>query len=68
MLKAEVIVSLITRFLMEVTIIIEVPSRRYKIRHRCKVYRLEKSFGGQVFICLCEGHSKVEKFSVSFLF
>ena len=35
--EAEAIVSFMTRFLMEVTILIEVPSRRYGIRHRCGI-------------------------------
>ena len=34
MFEAEAIVSFMTRFLMEVTILIKVPSRRYGIRHR----------------------------------
>ena len=36
-LEVEIIVSLMARFLMEVAIFIEVPSRRYKIRHRCVI-------------------------------
>ena len=35
--EAEAIVSFMTRFLMEVTILIKVPSRRYGIRHRCGI-------------------------------
>ena len=35
--EAEAIVSFMSRFLMEVTILIEVPSRRYGIRHRCGI-------------------------------
>ena len=35
--EAEAIVSLMARFLMEVAIFIEVPSRWHKIRHRCGV-------------------------------
>ena len=37
MLEAEAVVSFMARFLMEVAIFIEVPSRRYKIRHRCGI-------------------------------
>ena len=37
MLKVETIVGFMARFLMEVAIFIEVPSRRYRIRHRCRV-------------------------------
>ena len=37
MLEVETIVSFMARFLMEVAIFIEVPSRRYRIRHRCRV-------------------------------
>ena len=35
--KAEEIVDFIAEFLMEVTILIEVTSRRYGIRHRCGI-------------------------------
>ena len=35
--EAEAIVSLMARILVVVTIFIEVPSRRYRIRHRCRV-------------------------------
>ena len=35
--EAEAIVSFMTSFLMEVTILIKVPSRRYGIRHRCGI-------------------------------
>ena len=35
--EAEAIVSFMTKFLMEVTILIKVPSRRYGIRHRCGI-------------------------------
>ena len=35
--EAEAIVSLMARFLMEVAIFIEVPSRRYKIGHKCGI-------------------------------
>ena len=37
MLKAKTIVDFLARFFMEVTIFIKVPSRRYKIRHRCGI-------------------------------
>ena len=37
MLKAKTIVSFMAEFLMEVAVFIEVPSRRYKIRHRCGI-------------------------------
>ena len=37
MLEVETIVGFMARFLMEVAIFIEVPSRRYRIRHRCRV-------------------------------
>ena len=67
MLKAETIVDLMARFLMEVAIFVEVPSRRYIIRHRCGVWRFDESFRGQIFICLGKGHSKVENFWTGFL-
>ena len=35
--EAEAIVSLMARILVVVTIFIEVPSRRYRIRHGCRV-------------------------------
>ena len=35
--EAEAIIGFMARFLMEVTILIEVPSRRYRIRHRCGI-------------------------------
>ena len=35
--EAEAIVGFMAGFLMEVTILIEVPSRRYRIRHRCGI-------------------------------
>ena len=35
--EAEAIVGFMARFLMEVTIIIKVPSRRYGIRHGCGI-------------------------------
>ena len=35
--KVEVIVDFMARFLMEVTILIEVPSRIYEVRHRCGI-------------------------------
>ena len=35
MFEAEAIISFMVWFLVEVTILIEVPSRRYEIRHRC---------------------------------
>ena len=35
--KAEEIVDFIAEFLMEVTILIEVPSKRYEVRHRCGI-------------------------------
>ena len=37
MFEAEAIVGFMAKFLMEVTILIEVPSRRYRIRHRCGI-------------------------------
>jgi len=37
MFEAEAIVNFMVRFLMEVTILIEVPSRRYGIKHRCGI-------------------------------
>ena len=37
MLEAKTIVSFMAKFLMEVAVFIEVPSRRYKIRHRCGI-------------------------------
>ena len=37
MLEVEVIVGLIAKFLIEVTIFIEVPSGRYEIRLGCRV-------------------------------
>ena len=37
MFEAESIVSFMAEFLMEVTILIEVPSRRYRIMHRCGI-------------------------------
>ena len=35
--KVKAIVNFMARFLMKVTILIEVPSRRYGIRHRCGI-------------------------------
>ena len=35
--EAEAIVNFIAGFLVEVTILIEVPSRRYGTRHRCRI-------------------------------
>ena len=37
MLEAKTIVSFMAEFLMEVAVFIEVPSRRYKIRHKCGI-------------------------------
>ena len=37
MLEVEAIVGLIAKFLIEVTIFIEVPCGRYKIRHGCGI-------------------------------
>ena len=37
MLKVKAIVGLMARFLMEMTILIEVPSKRYRIRHWCGI-------------------------------
>ena len=37
MFKEEAIVSFMAGFLVEVTILIKVPSRRYKIRHSCGI-------------------------------
>ena len=37
MFEAEAIVGFMAKFLMEVTILIKVPSRRYRIRHRCGI-------------------------------
>lgn len=45
MLEEETIVCFIARFLMKVEIFIEVPSMRYRIRHRCGVLKFDKSFG-----------------------
>ena len=35
--EVEAIVNVMARFLVEVTIFIEVPSRRYKVRHGCGI-------------------------------
>ena len=37
MLEEETIVSFMARFLMEVAVFIKVPSRRYRIRHKCGI-------------------------------
>ena len=37
MLEAKTIVNFMAEFLMEVAVFIEVPSRRYKIRHKCGI-------------------------------
>ena len=37
MFEVKAIVGFMSRFLMKVTILIEVPSRRYRIRHRCGI-------------------------------
>ena len=37
MFEAEAIISFMVWFLVEVTILIEVPSKRYGIRHRCGI-------------------------------
>ena len=37
MFKEEAIVSFMAGFLVEVTILIKVPSRRYKIKHSCGI-------------------------------
>ena len=57
MFKAKTIVSFMARFFMEVAIFIEVLRRRYRIGHKCGIKRFDEFFGGQIFICLGEGHS-----------
>ena len=37
MLEEETIVSFMARFLMEMAVFIKVPSRRYRIRHKCGI-------------------------------
>ena len=61
MFEVEAIVSFMAGFLVVITILIELPSRRQGIRHRCGIQRFDESFGSKIFICLGKGDANLNR-------